>query len=98
MPSPPKLTDEQVREILTQLGTSDELMGQRMGRTREAIRQVRNGISYVSRCPDLPRRTKQVDGLTCATCRHWQGRCGFDLPDPVEEGIGFARDCALYET
>lgn len=94
----PMLTDEQLREVLTQLHISDEVMAGRMGRTRESIRQIRTGITLAKRCPDLPRRTKFVDGLTCATCRHWRGQCGFDLPDPVEEGIGFAQDCALYET
>lgn len=94
----PALTDEQLREVLTELHINDEVMAQRMGRTRQSISQIRNGTTLAKRCPDLPRRTKFVDGLTCTTCRHWRGQCGFDLPDPVEEGIGFARDCSLYET
>lgn len=93
---PPKLSDDQLRLILTRLEISDEVMAQQMGRTREAIRQVRNGVTYVDRCPELPRRVPQAEPLTCLTCKHWRGCCGFDLPDPVEEGISFARDCSLY--
>lgn len=96
---PPKLTDEQVRLILTRLDTTDEVMAQRMGRTREAIRQVRVGITYANACPDLPRRGQALEGLTCTTCRHWLNNgCGFQVPDCLTEGIGFARDCSLYET
>ena len=39
---------------------------------------------------------------SCEHCREWQGfdaehPCRFGFPEPVSEGPGFARDCAVFQ-
>lgn len=36
-------------------------------------------------------------GATCEQCVHWDGRCDLGHPDPLEEGVEFARWCASYQ-
>lgn len=39
-----------------------------------------------------------ADRPSCHACAHWRDhRCGFDFPDPLEEGPGFGAECDLYE-
>lgn len=101
-PNQASLTVDQVRLILTRVDLSDSAMAKQMGRTRESVRQVRVGISFSDVCPELPRRNavEATLKISCLSCRNWRGErgCGFELPDPVEEGIGFAVDCVLYAT
>lgn len=106
-PCLPPLTEDQVRLILTQVDLSDTAMAKQLGRTRESVRQVRVGMTFIDSCPELPRRKVTTEAeapaamtVSCLSCRNWRGErgCGFELPDPVEEGIGFAIDCILYAT
>lgn len=87
------LPDDAVREILTAHHISHSEMARRLGRSHQTIAQIRLGQVYAHRLPELPRWTA---GRTCEQCIHWVGRCDLGFPDPVEEGIGFARECAGF--
>ena len=87
------LPDEAVREILTAHHISHSEMARRLGRSHQTIAQIRLGKVYGHRLPELPRWTA---GRTCEQCIHWASRCDLGLPDPVEEGIGFAQECASF--
>ena len=90
-----KLTLEQVRRALTDQATSSVKMAAEMGVSRQAIDQIRNGISWSSTFPELPRRHLWRD---CSQCCHWEGtECAMGFPDPLEEGTRFAADCDLYK-
>lgn len=105
---PAKLTSDQVRYILQCLQTSDVAVSKQLGISREAVRQVRVGITYGNLHTDLPRRVTQAVSatttqltdikLTCTYCSNWRDvtGCLFEVPDCISEGIEFASDCALY--
>ena len=68
----------------------------------ELIRQIQQGIAYRDLLPDGFRRPPGPNDPSCERCREWRGLesadpCGMGFPDPVVEGVGFARDCSLYE-
>lgn len=105
----PPLDESQVRTVLLSIrSTSDQAMADQIGRSRELIRQIRSGKLYPDSCPDLPRRNSNliapnqkpppITGPTCLTCTNWRGTrgCGFEFPDAIEEGVGFAAECLLY--
>ncbi len=90
----PKLDLDQVRRALTDRQSSDVQLAAELGVSRQAINQIRRGVSWASAFPKLPRRP----WLDCQDCRHWSnGECAIGFPDPVEEGTSFACDCDLYE-
>lgn len=92
----PRLTEDEVRLILTSPDSSTKL-GRQLGRTREAIAQVRRGESYSRVLPELPRWQIQRRTESCHDCIHWLAdRCGMGFPDPLLEGPLFAADCAAY--
>jgi hypothetical protein len=35
--------------------------------------------------------------VTCLQCLHWADRCELGFPDPVDEGLWFAADCASFK-
>lgn len=91
-----------MREILLGHGVSHLEMARRVGRSPEAIRQLRYGITHAKLLPEIARwgqdaTTVQVSGPSCYCCQHWRSGCTFGFPDPTVEGPGFARDCHLYE-
>ena len=89
------LTDAEIREILTSREISHSAMGRRYGRSHEAIRQIRYGISYTDRCSDV---TRWIPGASCEKCQHWAGSsCDLGLVDPLIEGVKFAQDCSVYK-
>jgi hypothetical protein len=93
-PAPQKLTRAQVKRALTDRQISDVKLSRELGVSRQAISQVRRGISWAKAFPRLKRRP----WLNCSTCRHWcGGGCGLGFPDPLDEGTSFANDCDLYE-
>lgn len=50
-------------------------------------------VTEVMEIPDL-----MAEPPTCEQCIHWSAeRCGLGHPDPVDEGIEFARWCASYK-
>lgn len=55
------------------------------------LRQLLDAEPSASDAPDL-----QALDATCEDCRHWSGRCGLGFPDPAEEGVAFAQECASF--
>lgn len=97
------LTPDQVREVLLSFNLSNAEMARQMGSTsREAVRQVRQGLSHRNVCPEIPRwhRRRYLAPTAehdCARCQHWRdGACDLEFPDPAEEGLGFAAECCCY--
>jgi hypothetical protein len=88
------LTDDEIQQILTILDLSTARMGQRLGRSREIVRQVRLGLSHADRLPHIPRwSSEQSRQRTCDQCDQWLGHCTLGHPDPEDEGLEFAREC-----
>lgn len=94
---------DQVRQVLLSFELSNTAMAKALGNcSREAVRQVRQGISYRNVCPEIPRwhRRRYLAPTAehdCARCQHWRGdACDLDFPDPREEGPGFAAECCCY--
>ena len=64
----------------------------------ETIRQIRLGLIYA----DLMPAHRQPGSHSCDHCIHWRGieavePCDLGHPDPIDEGMGFARDCSTYK-
>ena len=98
-PSPrrPPLTPDEVRLILTS-SLGSPALAQQLGCSKQAVCAVRRGLSHADIWPDLPRRPTAGDRPSCYRCQHWaRSACGLGLPDPIEEGPGFAEDCSLFE-
>ena len=93
----PRLTEAQVRLVLTRLDISAHRLAKLLGRSRQAICQVRTGGSYATVAPELPRLEVGQARRSCLLCKEWTGsRCRQGWPDPIEEGPEFARDCDDY--
>lgn len=89
--------EDLVRLLLTRRDLSHAAAGRQCGVSRETVRQVRLGILHGALCLDLPRWSSCPE-ITCRVCSHWSSnRCGMGLPDPEEEGVAFASDCALFK-
>lgn len=97
----PPLTSDEVRLVLTSpLGPT--VLATQLDCCRQTIDDIRTGKRRSNEWPELPRRLRQPmpkpDGPSCDQCQHWAGTvCEFDLPDPLEEGPGFAADCSLFD-
>ena len=89
---PTKLSDDAIRDILTN-PASHGAMAQRYGIHRSAVGYIRQGRMHADKLPELPRWT-----VSCDRCIHWSGpgHCSLGFPDPLVEGVGFARDCASF--
>lgn len=93
----PPLTEADVRLVLTSELSSVKLARQ-LGRSREAIAAIRRGTIHRDTCPELPRRAVQHRTISCHDCLHWSHDCcGMEFPDPINEGPGFAVDCAVFQ-
>ena len=86
-----RLVPEEVRRILEADGSYRQIARQ-VGRSVPTVAAVVTGQRYAELFPELPRR--QV--LSCLQCIHWIGRCGMGFPDPLEESLAFARECACF--
>lgn len=86
------LTDEQVYEVFGST-ESNGALGRRFGRSAEAIRQVRAGLTHAHLRPDdVP-----PGQPSCHQCIHWASSgCNLEFPDPIELGPRFAVDCAVF--
>lgn len=97
----PRLDLEHVRRALTDMHISDVKLAAELGVSRQAIQQIRIGKTWTTAFPELKRRVPaqmMEPQRNCTRCRHWDGNeCGIGFPDPLEEGVGFAVDCNLYE-
>jgi len=91
-----RITEGLVRFLLTRTDLSHSAASRATGANYETIRQIRLGRLRAETCPELP-RWHPAPNLTCCECDHWRGSaCGMGLPDPEEEGVAFAADCALF--
>jgi hypothetical protein len=86
----PPLSDDALHDILTSLTISHSEMGRRYGRSHQTIAQIRLGQVQSHRLPEIPR---WISGHTCEQCLHWRGFCGMGFPDPMDDGVAFARQC-----
>lgn len=92
-----KLKHDEVKFILTTEFNNKDL-GERFNLSRETIRLIRIGSIYKDVHPDIPRlKPKPSIKPSCRKCVNWKGRCLMDIPDPVVEGVRFAKDCIFYE-
>lgn len=95
-----KLTATQIRAILLDK-RPHRTVAREFDRSYEAIRQIRFGAIHAHIHPEISRWEQPivpvVSDASCYKCQHWAQRCTFDYPDPLEEGPGFANDCAMYE-
>lgn len=92
------LTDEELTLILERKDLSNVQLGKILGRSGETIRQVRSGLAYGDRLPDLPRwsRASLASGPNCAHCAQWLGYCTLGFPEPDSEGLHFALECSAF--
>ena len=91
-----RFTPEQVAAIV---GSSEKnpALGRIYGCSPETIRQIRAGQIYRDVLPDGYRPPPGPGDPSCERCQEWRGdHCSMGFPDPIEEGIGFARDCSLF--
>jgi DNA-directed RNA polymerase subunit M/transcription elongation factor TFIIS len=73
------------------------VLSHRYGCSETMIRDIRIGKAYRDLLPEGFRSPPGPDDPSCETCRFWEDGCSMGFPDPAEEGLGFARDCALYQ-
>ena len=105
----PTMTPDEVRFILLS-PDSTRAVAKQIGRSCEAVRQVRANLIHKTVHPKIQRiqrvqhwnrppvKPPAADGPTCDSCVHWADRCTFGYPDPLLEGLGFAADCSMYES
>ena len=88
-------------ETIKAIRSSDDgrrVLAKRYGCSQEMIRSIRAGIAYRDMLPEGFRSPPKPGDPSCEQCRFWDAEaCGMGFPDPAEEGLGFARDCSLYE-
>jgi hypothetical protein len=72
------------------------VLAERYGCSQEMIRTIRAGILYRDLLPEGFRTPPGPGDLSCEQCRYWAEGCTMGFPDPAEEGLGFARDCAVF--
>jgi hypothetical protein len=91
------LTEEQVRVILLDRTTPHLEMGRRLDppKSYSTIKRVRYGSLCAHLAPEIP-RWNVANVRTCRDCINWRGGCVLGIPEPVEEGVGFAVECALF--
>jgi len=95
LPPPPRTrgqSEDAVRDMLTS-SESAVVLAHRWGCSRSAVERTRTGDLNARVLPDLPRWNRAT---SCTQCRHWDGRCDLGFPDPLEEGLTFARECVSF--
>lgn len=93
------LTDEQLLMILQRVDLNNCQLARIMNRSPELIRQVRAGLVYRDRLPQIIRavETRAPDkGQRCEQCNQWLGYCAMGFPDPLIEGTAFANECVTF--
>lgn len=101
MPAPHthKITERDVIYVL-QCPDSDRTVAQRLGVSRQAVANIRNGRAYRKIAPQLPRRDDRPiykkDGETCVLCNYWNNDgCAFRFPEAAHD-LRFAQECSMY--
>lgn len=71
----------------------------RLQRIEKSMSKLRKDLEFkIDESLELTLDDADTDGLTCEQCIHWEGgRCGLGHPDPMDEGVQFARWCASYK-
>lgn len=93
-----KLKDDEVQFILLHTEINNKELGEKFCLSRETIRLIRIGSLYKDVFPELERHKPAQSNIpSCKKCVNWKGRCLMEFPDPVVEGVRFAKDCLFYE-
>jgi transcriptional regulator NrdR family protein len=95
----PDLTDEQLLMIFQRVDLNNTQLARIMDRSRELIRQVRAGLVYRDRLPQIVRAAEAPvpdKGHRCEQCNQWLGYCTMGFPDPLLEGTAFANECVTF--
>lgn len=95
-----KLSEDQIRELFQSQRESTESirsLAARWGVSRAALQQVLTGKTHAHLRPEhLP-----PGRPSCERCMYYTGDhmdpCDLGFPDPVDMGLGFAADCAVFE-
>jgi hypothetical protein len=98
-PGDPDLTDEQLLMIIQRSDLSNAHLARTLNRSRELIRQVRAGLVYRDRLPQILRTTEVAvldKGYRCEQCNQWLGYCAMNFPEPLTEGAFFANECVTF--
>jgi len=73
--------------------TSNAAEAKLRGCSKECIRQIRVGLLY----RDMWDPSLAVGTVSCLRCLHWMdGGCSLDIPEAIEIGPEFARECAAW--
>lgn len=95
-PQRQRVTEDQVRLVLTTRGTSQLEISRMIGKSRATVQKILNGELYAELAPELP-RFRHKASRSCRSCsNHRQGTCLMNVPDFRDEGEFFAVDCDLY--
>lgn len=88
------LSEEAIYDMLTSHDVSHGAMAKRYRCHRSAVALIRTGKTHRNVLPEIPRWGKH---RTCVECAHWKDQgCDLGFPDPIEEGLWFARDCCTF--
>lgn len=77
------------------------LLAKQYNCSAEMIIAIRAGRLYRDLLPEGLRNPPGPGDPSCEQCREWLGPdvkqpCRFGFPEPVSEGLRFARDCAVF--
>lgn len=95
-----RLSAQDALNIRDSLETKAEL-SRRYGISTAMVDQLQKGLIYRDVLASDFRPRPGLNDPSCERCREWRGMefpnpCAMGFPDPVAEGVGFARDCSLY--
>lgn len=97
-----KLTEEQVRLVLTTRDMTNPQIAELVGVSKDAIQKIRAGHTYAEMLPELERPNKgfpRSTGPRCTSCVHYfRGNCTLGFPEVRERGMYAASQCAAFTT
>lgn len=97
-----KLSEEQVRLVLTATDMTNPQIAELVGVSKDAIQKIRAGHTYAEMLPELERPNKgapRSTGPRCTSCVHYfRGTCTMGFPEVRERGIYAASQCSAYAT
>ena len=90
--------DRATIEFIRTTPTASRLLAEAYGVSRTMINNIRAGRYYADclECPPI----NAGPGVSCQRCIHWSESsacCTLGLPDPLTEGVAFARDCSAFQ-
>ena len=90
-----RLGQAAILDILTS-PESHRTLAQRYGCHHSVVAHVRDGKTHRNVWPEIARRSP---ALSCVRCQHWRlavRECDLGFPEPLTEGLRFARSCINY--